>query len=100
VYWMSMYSVKPHRRDEFKEAMKKQKEFIAKRRKEFTEIMAWRLHTQVYGGSFLSFIDIWEYDSLAECDRFNQEWMAGGRLVESSGIWKRKMTSKWFVRGY
>jgi len=80
VYWVSTYSVKPERREEFLAEMKKQKEYITKNRKEFKEIKSWRLYVQVYGGSYLSFIDIWEYDSLAICDKYDSEWMPGGRL--------------------
>ncbi len=82
VYWVSTYSVRYEKREEFLSAMKKQKEHIAKNRKEFREIKSWRLYTQVYGGSYMSFIDIWEYDSMAACDKYESEWLPGGRLAE------------------
>jgi len=82
VYWVSTYCVKLEKREEFLSAMKKQKEHIAKNRKEFKEIKSWRLYTQVYGGTYMSFIDIWEYDSVAVLDKYESEWWPAGRLAE------------------
>jgi hypothetical protein len=82
VYWASTYFVKLAKREEFISAMKKQKEHIAKHRQEFKEIKSWRLYTQVYGGTYMSFIDIWEYDSQADLDKYEPEWAPGGRLAE------------------
>jgi nitrate/nitrite transporter NarK len=82
VYWASTYFVRTEKREEFLAAMKKQKEYIAKNRKEFKEIKSWRLYTQIYGGTFMSFIEMWEYDSMAACDKYESEWFHGGRLAE------------------
>jgi len=82
VYWAGMYFVRTEKREEFLSAMKKQKEHIAKNRKEFREIKSWRLFTQVYGGTYMSFIDIWEYDSIAALEKYESEWWPGGRLAE------------------
>jgi len=82
VYWVGTYFVKAEKREEFISAMKKQKEHIAKNREEFKEIKSWRLFTQVYGGTYMSFIDIWEYDSLAACEKYESEWGPSGRLAE------------------
>ena len=82
VYWTSTYFVKLAKREEFISAMKKQKEHIAKHRQEFKEVKSWRLYTQVYGGTYMSFIDIWEYDSQADLDKYESEWAPGGRLAE------------------
>jgi len=105
VYWASTYFVRIEKREEFLSAMKKQKEHIAKNRKEFREIKSWRLYTQIYGGTYMSFVDVWEYDSLAALDKYESEWGPGGRLAEfgkaymnlvegemmSSMIWKPEL---------
>jgi hypothetical protein len=82
IYWVSTYSVKSEKREEFLSVMKKQREFIAKNRKEFKELKSWRLLTQVYGCDYMSFIDIWEYDSMASLEKYEAEWVPGGRLAE------------------
>jgi hypothetical protein len=87
VYWACTYSVKHDKREEFLSAMKRMKEHIARNRQEFREIKSWRLLTQIYGGTYLSFIDIWEYDSMAACDKFESEWLPGGRLAEFEAVY-------------
>lgn len=91
VYWVSTYSVKPGKREEFLSAMKKQKEQIEKHRKEFKEVKSWRLYTQVYGDDYMSFMDVWEYDNMAALDKFESEWLPGGRLAEYGAAYAKVM---------
>jgi len=80
VFLVEMYTIKSEKQAEFKPALK---EFI-KYKKEtptiFKGIKSWKLYRQDYGGVSGMYIEMWEYDSIADMDNINKRMFNDERM--------------------
>jgi len=100
IFTVATYYVRPEDRKKYLAAMEKLRKRLAKDRRTFRSVKSWRLFSQMYGGIYTSFVDIWEYESMAAQEKFEREWMEGGKLEEFGEVYLRLVkgsTMSWSI---
>ena len=84
VFLVETYVIKPDKQAEFLAYKKKwDKFFVFKDRPElFKEVKSHRLLAQLLGGNYGGYVELWEFESLADCERFF------GRIMKSDYVTK------------
>jgi hypothetical protein len=67
VFLVETYVVKPEKHSEFMTYKKKWKKFFAKWLK---ELKSHKMLAQLLGGNYGGFVEMWEFESLADCEKF------------------------------
>jgi hypothetical protein len=100
IFSVGTYYVKPENRNKFLATMEKLRKYMTKNKKMFRGVKSWRLFSQIYGGTYTAFVDIWEYDNMAVLDRLEPEWMSGGKLEQFGDVYLKLVegqTMSWSI---
>lgn len=69
------YVVKPDKQVEFKEFGKKFTKWTKKRSDLFKEVKSWKLFAQQFGGPQGGYVEMWEFETMADSEKFNNRLM-------------------------
>ena len=69
VFMVETYVVKPDKQEEFREFGKKYVEWTKKRSDLFKEVKSWKLFAQVLGGNCGGYVEMWEFENLADGEK-------------------------------
>lgn len=75
VFLVETYVIKPEKRAEFTAYIEKEKrsEILQKRPQFFKEVKSYKMFAQVLGGNFDGYVEMWEFENLADCEKmFNR----------------------------
>jgi hypothetical protein len=67
VFMVETYVVKPEKLSEFTAYKEKWKKFFAKWLK---EVKSYKMFTQLFGGNWGGYVEMWEFENLADCEKF------------------------------
>jgi hypothetical protein len=67
VFMVETYVVKPEKLSEFTAYKAKWKKFFAKWLK---EVKSYKMFTQLFGGNWGGYVEMWEFENLADCEKF------------------------------
>jgi YesN/AraC family two-component response regulator len=70
VFHVETYVIKPEKHEEYMAIMKKWSAYIKKNKKKCKELKSWRLFSQTIGGNSGGYVEMGEYDSLADFEKF------------------------------
>jgi hypothetical protein len=73
VFLVETYVIKPEKQTEFTAYKKKWKKFFAYREghlARFKEVKSHKMFSQMLGGNFGGYVEMWEFESLADCEKF------------------------------
>ena len=70
VFKVETYVVRPEKHVEYMSAMKKWTEYIKKNKQKCKELKSWRLFSQMFGGTAGGYVEIAEFESLADLEKF------------------------------
>jgi len=89
IFWVNQYVLKPEKMGEYVVWSKKYEAWARGQPELFKEVKSLKAFNQVIGNSMGSFLELWEFESLAEMERWlvkyssnkeaavwHQEWMA------------------------
>lgn len=62
------FVVRPGKQNKATQLLKELKEHFFKNKEEYKEIKSMNLFTQLYGGTYGTYVDLEEYDSFAACE--------------------------------
>ena len=69
VFVVETYLVAPDKREEFKLLMQRLLEYKQENPKLFGEVRSWKLFAQMFGGIAGTYIEMWEFDSMADLEK-------------------------------
>lgn len=67
IFVVETYVVKPEKLSEFAAYKEKWKKFFAKWLK---EVKSYKMFTQLFGGNWGGYVEMWEFENLADCEMF------------------------------
>jgi hypothetical protein len=72
VFIVETYVIKPEKQAEFTAYKRKWKKFFTFKEKPqlFKEVKSQKMFTQVFGGNSNGYVEIWEFDNLADLEKF------------------------------
>ena len=70
VFKVETYVVKPEKQQEFKTLVKKWVAMKEKKPQKFKELKSWKMFAQMIGGNFGGFIEMSEFENLADFEKF------------------------------
>lgn len=70
VFKVEAYAIKPEKHVEYMAVMKKWAEYIKKNKQKCKELKSWRLFSQMFGGAAGGYVEIAEFESLADLEKF------------------------------
>ncbi|MDH4221316.1 MAG: hypothetical protein OEV19_01080 [Candidatus Bathyarchaeota archaeon] len=82
VFVVETYAVAPEKREKFKSLMQRLLEYKKENPKLFKEVRSWKLFAQMFGGIAGTYIEMWEFDSMADLEK----------------CWKRENKDERFMR--
>lgn len=82
VFVVETYAVTPEKRGKFKSLMQRLLEYKKQNPKLFEEVRSWKLFAQMFGGIAGTYIEMWEFDSMADLEK----------------CWKREDKDEGFMR--
>ena len=88
VFLVSTYIVKPEKQEEYKATYRKWIEYKKENPEEFKELKSWRIFTQTFGDIYGKHMEIYEFDSMADYERFVMKLSENKELSE---IFKNQM---------
>ena len=69
VFVVETYLVAPEKRGKFKLLMQRLLEYKQENPKLFEEVRSWKLFAQIFGGIAGTYIEMWEFDSMADLEK-------------------------------
>jgi hypothetical protein len=69
IFKVERYLVRPERSANYHQVIEKWKAYIKKNKEECRELKSWRLFSEVIGGNVNGFIEMWEFESLADYEK-------------------------------
>ncbi|MDH5374968.1 MAG: hypothetical protein OEW95_04045 [Candidatus Bathyarchaeota archaeon] len=75
IFMVETYVVKPEKQAEFMAFAKKFVEWKEKNAEKFKEAKSWRLFAQMLGGNFGGYVEVWEFENMAECEKWTNRIM-------------------------
>jgi len=72
VFLVETYVIKPEKQAEFVAYKEKWKKFFAfeKHPQLFKEVKSHKMFAQVLGGNFNGYVEMWEFENIADCEKF------------------------------
>lgn len=70
VFKVETYVIKPEKQVEYMAVMKKWAAYIKKNKQKCKELKSWRLYCQMFGGTADGYVEIAEFESLADMEKF------------------------------
>jgi hypothetical protein len=73
VLLVEMYVIKPEKQAEFTTYKEKWKKFFVykeKRPQLFDGVKTYRMFAQMFGGNYGGYVEMWEFENLADCEKF------------------------------
>jgi hypothetical protein len=67
IFVVETYVVKPEKLSEFTAYKEKWKKFFAKWLK---EVKSYKMFIQLFGGNWGGYVEMWEFENLADCEKF------------------------------
>jgi hypothetical protein len=77
VFRVETYAIKPEKREEYLAIMKKWVAYIKKNKEECKELKSWRLFSQMIGGNSGGYVEMGEFESLADFEKFMKRTFHG-----------------------
>jgi len=81
VFMVETYVIKPDKQAEFVEFGKKYVEWTKKRQDLFKEVKSWKLFAQVLGGNFGGYVEMWEFENLADGEKAMNRMMQDKEFI-------------------
>jgi len=72
VFLVSTYVVNPEKQEEYKEMYRRLQEYKKENPEEFKELKSWKVFTQTFGDIYGKYMEIYEFDSMADYERFEE----------------------------
>jgi len=82
IVYVSTYMVKYEKRTEFQALIKQFLKFKKANPKAFEGVKSFRLFQQEYGGVYGSYVEMWEFKSKEEMEKFNARMMKQKEMKE------------------
>jgi len=70
VFRVETYVIKPEKQEEYLAIMKKWVAYIKKKKEKCKELKSWRLFSQMIGGNSGGYVEMGEFESLADFEKF------------------------------
>jgi len=82
IFMLEQYVIKSDKMNEFTVFLKKYLPWIQKRRADlYKEVKSHKMISQMFGGNFGKYMEIWEYESLADCEKCFSRLMQDKELM-------------------
>ena len=81
VFIVETYVVKPEKQAEFMAFVKKLATWKEKNPKRFKEVRSWKLFAQMFGGNVGGYVEVWEFENLAESEKFSNRIMEDKEFI-------------------
>lgn len=75
IFMVETYVVQPEKQTEFVAFGKKFDEWREKNREKLKEVKSWKLFSQMFGGKFGGYVEVWEFENMAECEKWTNRVM-------------------------
>jgi len=72
VFEVGQWVVKPEKQEEFTKWLRRNLKYMKDNPKMFKEIKSYKIFTQTFGGIYGAYVELVEYDSLADYERSNK----------------------------
>ena len=72
VFLVSTYVVKPDKQEEYKAMYRRLLEYMKENPEEVKELKSWKVFTQTFGDIYGKYMEIYEFDSMADYERFEE----------------------------
>ena len=83
VFVVEAYVVKPEKQAEFMAYKKKWKKFfVFKEKPLLKEVKSHRLFAQLFGGNFDGYVELWEFENLADVEKFFNKMMKSDYMTK------------------
>jgi len=82
VFEVGQWMVKPEKQEEYTKLLKRILKHIKDNPKMFKEIKSYKIFTQTFGGIYGAYIELVEYDSLADYERSNKRMQKDEALAK------------------
>jgi hypothetical protein len=89
VFIVGTYFVKPEKRQEFMSFWQRFLKYVKGNPETCKEIRSLKLLTQMYGGTYGGFVEMWEFDSLTEFAKHIEKWFVDKGLMKIEEEWSR-----------
>jgi YesN/AraC family two-component response regulator len=70
IFRVETYVIKPEKQEEYMAIMKKWVAYIKKNKEKCQELKSWRLFSQMIGGNSGGYVEMGEFESLADFEKF------------------------------
>jgi len=70
IFRVETYVIKPEKQEEYMAIMKKWVAYIKKNKEKCQELKSWRLFSQMIGGNSVGYVEMGEFESLADFEKF------------------------------
>jgi len=70
VFLVSTYVVKPEKQEEYKAMYRRLLEYKKENPEELKELKSWKVFTQTFGDIYGKYMEIYEFDSMADYERY------------------------------
>jgi len=75
VFRVERYFIKPEKSEEYHAIIKKWTAYIKKNKEKCRELKSWKLFSQTIGDNVGEFVEMWELESLADCEKLVNKMM-------------------------
>jgi hypothetical protein len=89
VFMVATYLVKPEKRQEFMSFWQRFLKYVKDNPETFKEVKSLKLFTQMYGGTYGGYVEMWEFDKLTELAKHFEKWYADKGLMKVEEEWSR-----------
>ena len=79
---MQTYMVKPEKQEEYLSLMKRYREYMETHLASVKELKSWRVFRQVFGGAWGAYVEMLEFDNMAELERYMTRTFQDGARKE------------------
>jgi hypothetical protein len=87
VFSVVTYFVKPEKRQEFMSFWQRWFKYVKDNPETFKELKSVKLFTQMYGGIYGGYVEMWEFDNLEELAKHMAKWASDKGLKEIEKEW-------------
>lgn len=70
VFRVETYVIKPEKQEKYMAIMKKWAAYIKKNKEKCKELKSWKLFSQMFGGNSGGYVEMGEFESLADSEKF------------------------------
>jgi len=81
IFLVETYVIKPERQADFTAYKKKESQWMKKHPEMFKEVKSYKMFTQLFGGNWGGYVEMWEFENLADFEKCNNRQMQSDYIM-------------------